>query len=125
MHLRQKRLKELESRWWERVRSDTTVESCNRPYKHEDDNGEANLEVDFEEEWNGCSDKSKDKQVDGEYENEEAGDYGDDLDAGLGSDSDSDANSQDELVFDNGVDRPKGLWGFSSESPSPALLLAC
>ncbi|KAF8855191.1 hypothetical protein BDZ45DRAFT_676367 [Acephala macrosclerotiorum] len=37
----------------------------------------------------------------------------------------SNADSQQESEFGDGGYRPKRLWGFSTESPTPALLLAC
>ncbi|CZR58644.1 uncharacterized protein PAC_08536 [Phialocephala subalpina] len=49
-------------------------------------------------------------------------------DSEYGIDDDSDAGSQHDSMFGDGDDRPKQLWGFSTEFPGdpiPTLLLAC
>lgn len=189
VHIKQRRLKELEGNWWERVRSDIAMWPCDKPFEQDE---LARWEKDdwhakFECEYDGDAmfdDLAEVERLEKESEEQEAarkerlrlpdelkglhfemmpehseefhrrvkqGEWQADVllemirdykfivvpkdyrkeegytfsDSEGDQDEYSNADSQQESEFGDGEYRPKRLWGFSTESPTPALVLAC
>jgi hypothetical protein len=113
VHLKQKRLKELEGQWWAKVKSDVAIWSC------EEDNRDHKIEYAYDgngvsEYWPGV------KPFD-----EESKDQGDTAGSSSNESAHSDPHSPPDQEFGDGGHRPKSLWGFRTESIMPDMLLAC
>lgn len=143
VHLKQKMLKEPPGRWWERVRSDVAIGAEVSECEYEEDNIYDGLQ-DIEKLERGfqVAREPADRIEGGEQEQydgaelfgvigevgglEEEHSIQDGLhDSELSDDGDdaaSEGTTNDGL---EGVDRPTKLWGFMSETPMPAMLLAC
>jgi hypothetical protein len=135
VHIRQRQLKELEDKWWERVRSDIAMWRCDKPFQQDElapwekNDWHTKFECDYDGD-DVFNDLAEVRRLDRESEEKGAIEHCCDH-IGIWhnpesvEDGHTNADSQQGFEFGDGVNRPKKLWGFSTECPSPALLLAC
>jgi hypothetical protein len=135
VHIKQNQLKELEGKWWERVRSDIATWPCDKPFQQDElapwkkDDWHAKFECDYDGDdvFNDLAEVRRlDKESGEEGVTEDCYKH---IDIWHNPESDQagyrDADSQQGFEFGDDMDRPKKLWGFSTECPTPAVLLVC
>lgn len=109
VHLKQRLLKEMEGEWWERVRSNVPMWPCDKPFEQDE------LAPWEKDGWGTRT------------ENEYAVIPWADTNFAYGPIEDYDHEYDSSLWYQSGygLSRPERLWGFSTETQTPGLLLLC